>query len=144
MTDNDRAEELPDRLAIHECLFRYCRGIDRADEESLRRAYWPDGHDTHGSYVGNVEGFIQWAMMSLKNFERSIHQIHNTLIDFQDTGAAVESYFTAFQRYRVSGKRQQDFLMGRYVDWFEKRSNEWRIARRVVVFDWVEVQTHRR
>ena len=31
-------------------------------------------------------------------------------------------------------------LAGRYCDVFEKRSGEWRVAKRVVAFDWVEEQ----
>ena len=31
--------------------------------------------------------------------------------------------------------------MGRYVDRFEKRGGEWRIAQRTVVYDWIRQQT---
>ena len=32
----------------------------------------------------------------------------------------------------------QTFLCGRYVDRFERRDGEWRIARRTVVYDWID------
>ena len=35
-------QDLVAREAIRDCLYRYCRGIDRADAEMLRSAYWPD------------------------------------------------------------------------------------------------------
>jgi hypothetical protein len=35
--------ELMDREMIRDCLYRYCRGIDRADEAMLRSACWPGG-----------------------------------------------------------------------------------------------------
>jgi hypothetical protein len=54
----------------------------------------------------------------------------------------VESYFNALQRSRrKDGTLNQVLLAGRYCDLFEKRGGEWRIARRVVVYDWVEEQT---
>jgi len=134
-----RLEELWDREMIRDCLYRYCRGIDRADEAALRSAYWPDGTDNHGPYQGSASGFIDWALKSLPSIERGIHQIHNVLIEFRPGGAAVESYFTALQRQPGrSAQLVQWHMAGRYVDWFEKRGGEWRVMHRTVVFDWVE------
>jgi hypothetical protein len=78
-------------------------------------------------------------MKVLPHIERGIHQIHNILIEFRDDGAAVESYFTAFQRQPTQrGEMEQVDMKGRYLDWFVRRDDEWRILNRVVVFDWVE------
>lgn len=137
---NVSLDQIIDREKIRDCLYLYCRGIDRADEQALRRCYWPDAYDNHGPYKGNAEGFIEWAMASLQTFKRSIHQINNILFEFQGTSASVESYFTAYQVCELGGKSQQLFIMGRYLDRFEKRSEEWRIARRLVVYDWLEEQ----
>lgn len=90
--------KLWDREMIRDCLYRYCRGIDRVDEALLRSSYWPDGTDTHGAYRGSASGFVDWAMAALPKIERGIHQIHNILIEMRGTEAAVESYFSAWQR----------------------------------------------
>ena len=37
-TSTDAIGQLLDREAIRECIFRYCRGIDRQDEQALRSA----------------------------------------------------------------------------------------------------------
>lgn len=132
-------EELSNREAIRDCLYRYCRGIDRADEAALRSAYWPDGTDNHGPYNGSASGFIDWAMKTLPHMERNIHQIHNILIEFDDEGALVESYFSAFQRQPSQDGTLEELMMkGRYIDRFTQRDGEWRIFARTVVFDWVE------
>jgi SnoaL-like protein len=90
--------ELLDREAIRECLYRYCRGIDRADVASLRSSYWPDAYDRHGAYVGPAEGFIELAQKVFKTGPRMIHQVSNVLIEFKSpTQAAVESYFHALR-----------------------------------------------
>ena len=44
--------ELADREAIRDCLHRYCRGVDRCDEDMLRSAYWEDAHDDHVVFAG--------------------------------------------------------------------------------------------
>ena len=38
----------------------------------------------------------------------------------------------------ADGGETETFLAGRYVDRFEKRGSEWRVAARVVVYDWVQ------
>lgn len=137
----DRLTELLDREAIRDALFIYCRGIDRADEASLRRAYWPDATDEHGAaFRGSAEGFIDFALQAFKAGPRNIHQVSNILIEFQGpTRAAVESYFSALQRAPgKDGVPVQVMLAGRYCDLFEKRGDEWRVLARVVVYDWVE------
>lgn len=143
--DDARIVELIDRERIRDCLYRYCRGVDRSDVESLRSAYWPDATDQHGVHNGSAEGFIEWAVNYFPYLERSIHQLGNILIEFRDGGAAVETYWHAYQRgprFNADGTMtpvQSVVLAGRYVDWFEQRDGEWRIARRVVVFDRSEV-----
>jgi hypothetical protein len=139
----DKLQEIIDREQIRDCLYRYCRGIDRADEQSLRSSYWPDAHDRHGAYVGPAAGFIEMALGVFKTKPRNIHQISNILIEFRGPSeAAVESYFTALQRGPDrAGVVRQVLLCGRYCDRFEKRGEEWRVADRTVVYDWVDEQT---
>lgn len=141
--DQNRLQELLDREAIRDCMYRYCRGIDRGDEDALRSSYWPDAKDCHGAYSGSAEGFIQMALGVFKTNPRNIHQVANILIEFNGPNeAAVESYFNALQRAPdKTGKVNQVLLCGRYCDRFEKRGDEWRVADRTVVYDWVEVQT---
>lgn len=137
-SERDQLGQLLDREAIRECLYSYCRGIDRCDEAALRSAYWPDATDRHGAYTGTAIGFIDAALKTLKDAPRMVHMIGNISITLKDKAAAVESYFQAFQHDRdPAGKLRATFLCGRYVDRFEKRGDEWRIAARTVVFDWI-------
>jgi hypothetical protein len=49
-------------------------------------------------------------------------------------GADSECYFFS---YRISPAEDElQSFKGRYVDRFERRADEWRIAQRVVVIDW--------
>lgn len=132
-------QALLDREAIRDCLYRYCRGIDRVDEELLRASYWPDASDSHGPYQGSASGFIEWAMARLASAGRGVHFIGNILIELHGNVAAVETYFQALQLGTDgSGKVQHLHLWGRYADRFEKRDSEWRVASRVVIFDAID------
>ncbi len=139
MIQDNAVQALLDREAIRECIFRYCRGIDRADEASLRASYWPDATDRHGPYQGTAEAFIEAALLKLRTGPRMIHHVGNLSIELRGLRAAVETYFLAWQRdRRPDGSEHETFLAGRYVDRFEKRGDEWRVAARVVVYDWVQ------
>jgi len=132
-------QALLDREAIRESVFRYCRGIDRCDEEALRASYWPDATDSHGAYRGSASGFIDAALPKLRESSRMIHHVGNLSIELRGAQAAVETYFLAWQRdRRPDGGEHETFLAGRYVDRFSKRGDEWRVAARVVVYDWVQ------
>jgi len=132
----DRLTELLDREAIRDCLYGYCRGIDRADEAALHAAYWPDATDRHGAMAsGPVQNFFDKCREAFAMEPRNIHLVSNILIEFQSaTRAHVESYFSALQRAGQS----QAALTGRYCDVFEKRGEEWRVLHRLVIYDWVE------
>lgn len=141
MTADATVQSLLDREAIRESVFRYCRGIDRADEAALRASYWPDATDSHGAFKGPASRFIDIALAKLLDGEgpRMVHHVGNLSITLRGTQAAVETYFLAWQRDRAAdGAAEETFLAGRYVDRFEKRGDEWRVAARVVVYDWVQ------
>jgi hypothetical protein len=130
-------QDLLDREAIRECLHRYCRGIDRVDEEALRSAYWPDATDCHGAYNGSAAGFIDQALARLRTGGRHVHVICNMSIDLAAEQGTVESCFLALQ-VTASAPTRETLLSGRYLDRFQRREGEWRILARTVVYDWLE------
>ena len=130
-------DELADREAIRDCLYRYCRGIDRSDPELLRTAYWPGAMDYHTGFTGTVEQFIEWAMPRLATMEQGIHMIGNIFIRIEGSAAKVESYLWSVSVLPGEAPRKV-ITCGRYNDRFEKCDDEWRIAERWVVHDWFE------
>ncbi|RQS68175.1 nuclear transport factor 2 family protein [Burkholderia sp. Bp8963] len=135
---NKAVQDLLDREAIRECLYRYCRGVDRGDETALRATYWDDATDRHGPYQGAATGFCDWALDMLKTPGRGVHLIGNIMIELHGDQALAESYFHAVQEDRkvVPGAVTEVSLYGRYIDRFEKRDGEWKVAARTVVYDW--------
>jgi len=129
-------EELADREAIRDCLYRYARGIDRLDEDLLRSAYWPEAIDSHLSFTGTVEELIAWAFPLMRQMDQNIHLIGNILIELHGLEAEVESYFYGIQRAAIEGSMRDMIAAGRYLDRFERRGEEWRIANRMVMTDW--------
>ena len=130
-------DELADREAIRDCLFRYCRGTDRADPDLLRTVYWPGAMDHHTGFEGTGEDFIEWALPRLALLEQKVHMIGNILIDLDGDTAKVETYLWSVS-ISPGDEPRQSVVAGRYLDRFEKRDDEWRIAERWVVHDWFD------
>ncbi|CAN5423886.1 hypothetical protein BH09ACT10_BH09ACT10_10150 [soil metagenome] len=135
-------QELLDREAIRDCLFRYCRGIDRCDPDVLRSAYWPGAIDDHGMWKGPIEDFIPFVIPVLLQRGQTSHRITNAIIRIDGATAVVESYFDAYERVlRKDGTANDITATGRYLDNFEKRDGEWRIGARKVILDAFRVWT---
>jgi hypothetical protein len=128
--------ELADREAIRDCLHRYCRGVDRCDEEALRSAYWEDALDDHSLFAGQREALIAWILPLLRARETTQHKVTNALIRLHGPRADVETYFEGYHVLRNGDALTANLQGGRYLDTFERRGGEWRILRRKVVVDW--------
>ncbi|MGD9700931.1 MAG: nuclear transport factor 2 family protein [Acidimicrobiia bacterium] len=130
-----------DQQQIRDVIYRYCRGIDRCDYDLVRRCYHPDAVDDHGDFRGGVEDFIAYVQQSLPRFERTMHFIGNVLIEPDGDRARAESYIVAHHRVPESrSKPERDYTVGlRYVDDFEQRDGEWKIAARTCVFEWSRI-----
>ena len=124
--------ELVDRHEIHQVLLRYARGLDRLDNELVRACYWDDAIEDHGNYVGRPDDFIAWADQTTLAHESTQHAILNHICDLQGDQAFCETY------YQFTGVKAQPphfISTGRYIDHFEKRGGEWRIANRVCIVE---------
>ena len=132
------AAEFADRESIRDCLYRYCRGIDRLDVDLMLSAYWPDATDEHGNFLAtSAQEFVDHAVPILQSMDLTTHFLGNILIDIQGDAAFVESYIQAFHRMsRADGTRYDHMSSSRFIDQMERRDEEWRIKRRVVVRDW--------
>jgi hypothetical protein len=132
-----RLERLIAEAEIRRVISRYCRGIDRMDLDLVRSCYHDDAHDEHGSFSGTVDAYLEWVRPLLEKYDATMHLIGNQLVDFDDADTAwVETYGMSVHR-SASDKPHLNLSTGfRFVDRFERRDGEWRIAHRVAVPDW--------
>jgi ketosteroid isomerase-like protein len=126
-------QRLIDRQAILDCVYRYCRGLDRHDFELLASVFHPDAMDQHGDFLGPLPDFLKFADEATSIHASSTHNITCHFCEIEGDVAHAESYVLSISRER-DGKSAM-VLGGRYIDRFEKRNGEWRIALRRVVRD---------
>lgn len=131
------AGELAAREAIRDCLHLYARGIDRCDAGLLRAVFWPEATIDTGGGPRTVEDFVAGSVQALQSLWESVqHIVGNVLIRLSADGAAAAVEAMSYGYHCSAGERRDLIIAGRYVDRFERRDGEWRIARRVVVTDW--------
>jgi hypothetical protein len=135
MTDSEDLETLAAKLAITEALTRYCRGIDRCDIDALKSAFWPDATANYGQADQNAWTWGEATLAALRTMERTQHAISNILIDVTGDKATGETYCRAYHEVKTADGIVELMVGGRYLDRFEKRGREWRIAHRQYVMD---------
>lgn len=139
---DEALQRLLDEEEIKRVHLRYCRGIDRMDWDLVRSCYHPDARDDHGEYVGGIEGFIEYGRANLPRFTSTNHCVCNQVVEVQGDVAFAEHYAIAYHRIPAEGgEPEKDWVANtRYVDRFERRNGEWRIAYRRTLVDADRVQ----
>lgn len=129
---------LADRQAISDLLLTYCRGIDRLDRELVASCFHNDATDTHGSFQGTIDEFIDWAFGLLTKYDATMHMVANHLATIHGDAAVAETYGIAYHR-SSDGEPRRNLTVGfRYLDRLERRNDgPWRIARRIATTEWV-------
>lgn len=130
-------DELEARHAIEDCLLRFARAIDRKDWDEALRSYHENAFDDHGFFKGSPDKFIEVLKGTHANQDHSMHLCTNILIDFSSKDSAlVESYIIAIQRFLPDSENEcgvRNIGVARYLDHFESRHGNWRVAKRVLV-----------
>ena len=136
-----RLKRIEDRQAIHDVIVRYCRGVDRNDPDLVLAAFHDDAIDNHFGVVlpfreaiGTLKAARSGAA-SPPSKTTSMHSIGNVLIELDGDIARCETYVKVVVRIPQDGGAIDWTHAGRYVDRFERRNGEWRIAYRTVVYD---------
>jgi SnoaL-like protein len=122
------------RQDINDALLRYCWGIDRGDLPLILSAFHDDAMDNHSGVEETAVGRFTRTVGEASNMLTS-HNLSNVQIQVDGSKAAAQSYFTARHQFEFEGKTWDWVIAGRYIDKFECRGGQWRIAHRTVVYD---------
>jgi hypothetical protein len=146
-------EQLVAKDEIIDVINTWSRAISRRDWKLLRACYHVDGLDFHGSVDTDVEGFVAWLVDYHQHISQAIFYNTNTIVEFLDADHAfVETNVLGLQRYTAAAhEARTQFLgpdapevelvvqfCGRYLDTFERRDGDWRIAVRRTVYETVD------
>lgn len=145
---------LLDKQSLYEILVRYTRGVDRWDRDLVIGCFHPDATLHYNTYRGSAIAFYEalWQPEGSRDnagggIPRGQHVVTNPLFEVDGDVAYGESYLEA-RRAGIGDRRAGAESeptgpgfpierIGRFIDRFERRDGEWRIADRRVAMEWM-------
>lgn len=140
---------LEDREAIRDVIAAYAHALDRRRWGMMESLFHEDAQFQFGTVLGDWRGFVEQARAIIDPCLATQHQLGQVLFGFEsDAICHTETYMTAMHTippgypapevFPDKGKIYSAVIAGRYVDRFEKRQGEWRLAQRTGLYDWRE------
>ncbi|MFA7585323.1 MAG: nuclear transport factor 2 family protein [Novosphingobium sp.] len=134
-------QEVADRQAITDQIYRYCRAMDRIDHELGHAVWHEDGTADYGTnWQGSGRGFIDHVCVQHAQLLHHSHQVTNIVIELDGDRAGSEAYVTATLRMERDGRLLQMTVLSRYVDRWSRRDGRWAIDHRIAVTDMDEIR----
>jgi hypothetical protein len=129
---------LLERDKIRNCITRLARGEDRRDAELIKASYWPDSTSDYGVFAGTFDEYLAWVIPGSPAIPVTQHILGQSVIDLQGDTASVETHVTSYHRVKMGNGERDTVIGGRYLDRFERRGGEWRVAHRLMLYDWFQ------
>jgi hypothetical protein len=129
-------ETLADKQALTELVATLEQAVDRKDRDGILACYSEKSFDDHGRWRGSGEEFAEFIANNPGFTTASpflFHLMGQSVFEVEGDEAYGESYFWYAMQV------QQDKLyqsIGRYLDYFQRAEDGWRITYRRVVMDW--------
>jgi len=132
-----RLQRLLDHFDIREVIEAYVHACDRGDRDATADVYHPDSWDDHGPVKCTGPEFADKNTEALMTRWKSCnHLLGQSRINVGSYVAGAETLFYASLTRDANGTQMLDQMVGRYIDRFERRWSQWRLAERRVISEW--------
>lgn len=124
-----------DRAAISQVILRWGYFRDHGMWDELLQTFHPDGHIQVTWHIGRFDGFVEASRNMAQRGVHSRHVMKPSLIDVDgDRAIAITPVSILGRAKPVPGLEVDLTSHAQFFDFFESRSGEWRIARRICVY----------
>ena len=127
--------QLLDRAAITQVTQEWGLARDAGRWDRLRACYTSDAVMHTTWFVGPASEFVERSMAAARAGARVQHFIGATTMDLRDDKAVVETRMVLMVRGQLDGVEVDATCWGRFHDRFVKREGQWRILKRVPVYE---------
>lgn len=132
-------QDMLSREAIRCAIARLARGEDRRDASLIRASCWPDSVTDYGVFKGDFAAYLAWVVPGADAITNTQHHVGQSHIELDGDIARVETQVISYHRMDYGAGDEHDTVIGgRYLDVFESRDGEWRIASRKMLYDWFQ------
>ena len=136
--NSDKLRAMLAREAIRNCLARLARGEDRRDATAICASYWPDSVTDYGVFKGSFEEYLAWVVPGADAITNTQHVLGQSVIELAGDHARAETQVISYHRVDMGEGERDTVIGGRYLDRFEQRDGQWRVAERIMLYDWFQ------
>jgi hypothetical protein len=129
---------LLERDRIRTCIVHLAQGEDRRDAARISASYWPDSETDCGVFKGSFDEYLAWVVPGADAITNTQHVLGQSVIELDGETAKVETHVISYHRVDMGAGEQDTCIGGRYLDTMEKRDGQWRIAHRLMLYDWFQ------
>jgi hypothetical protein len=129
---------LVERDQIRQCLERLARGEDRRDAMMIAASLWPDSITDYGVFKGTFDEYLAWVVPGADAIINTQHVLGQTYIELDGNRARAETQVISYHRVSTGKEERDTCIGGRYLDILERREGTWRIAERMMLYDWYQ------
>jgi SnoaL-like domain len=134
----EQLKVLLEREQIRNCITALARGEDRRSAQIISECYWPDSTTDYGVFKGTFSAYLAWVVPGSAAIKNTQHVLGQSVIEIQGDDARVETHVISYHRVAFGEEERDTCIGGRYLDRLQKRTGEWRIAARLMLYDWYQ------
>jgi ketosteroid isomerase-like protein len=145
MIDERAVQELIERKAVEDVLYRYASSIDQKDYPTLRSVF---ADDIVAAYAGAPEihggdALLKWIeeMSVEQGFQHHLINVYHVDVDLDRGEARALTYHTSHQ-VRPSDPDNVLLIVGRYRDQLRRIGGHWKITDKRMEVGWIEQRHH--
>jgi hypothetical protein len=145
MADNARVQAVVDKFEIIEVSIDslWCR--DSGDWPGLAACFHPDARITTSWFEGNPREFAEQSgrmMSGHPSTDTQRHKMGNPRVRLRGHRAVCEFYVILYQGRTMDGYEFDFQTWSVNIDLFEKRNGDWRISKRMIVYEKDRMDPH--
>ena len=129
------SHSLLERLEIAELVQSWALYRDAGNWDKLRNTVYPDGTMTATWFHGTFESFIAAIQDAWRKGSSSQHFQGGTVVELEGTKAIAQTRMSILVRGKLDDVAVDVQCIGQFYDRVEKRHDQWRIAKRNVIYD---------
>jgi ketosteroid isomerase-like protein len=141
LIDERAIQDLIERKAIEDVLYRYASTIDQKDYTRLRSVFVDDavGQYADAPEIHGGEAIVRWIeeMCVGQGFQHHLINVYHVDVDLDEGTASALTYHTSHQ-IRTADPDTDVLIVGRYRDKLRKIDGQWKIVDKRMEVGWRE------